>query len=104
MLSGIIGVPLGSYLAQRLRSTNGVKTDPLICAVGLIISGPLVYSALVAAPFNATLCYGFVFFAEIALNLSWSIVADILLVRMCIAFSKKTWICDIEGKLLAFYF
>lgn len=79
MTSGLIGVPLGSYLAQRfrLRSHN---CDPLICAWGLFISAPMVFIALVLARINAFGCFFFVFLAEVSLNLCWSIVADILLV------------------------
>lgn len=80
MLAGLIGVPLGSYLVTRLRPTNP-KCDGLVCAWGLFISAPLVYAALVVAPYNGTWCYFFVFVAQISLNLCWSIVADILLVR-----------------------
>lgn len=80
MTSGIIGVPLGSYLVQRLRPIHGVKCDPLVCAWGLFISAPLVYAALVVASHSGWWCYTFVFFAEVSLNLCWAIVADILLV------------------------
>lgn len=80
MLAGLIGVPLGSYLVQRLRPTYP-KCDGLVCAWGLFISAPLVYAALVVAPYNGTWCFFLVFLAQISLNLCWSIVADILLVR-----------------------
>lgn len=79
MLSGLIGVPLGSFLAQRLRPINQ-QCDPQICAWGLFISAPMVFIALNLAKTNTTWCYIFVFLAEISLNLCWSIVADILLV------------------------
>ncbi|XP_037041288.1 protein spinster isoform X3 [Bradysia coprophila] len=78
MLAGLIGVPLGSYLVQRLRPTNP-KCDGLVCAWGLLVSAPLVYAALVVAPYNGKWCYLLVFLAQISLNLCWSIVADILL-------------------------
>lgn len=80
MSAGLIGVPLGSYLAQRFRPTVP-KIDPQICALGLFISAPFVYLAIVVAPTNGNWCYTFVFLAQVALNLTWSIVADILLVR-----------------------
>lgn len=81
MLSGLIGVPFGSYLAQRLRPSNP-RCDPQICAWGLFISAPMVYVAIVLASISTTWCYIFVFFAELSLNLCWSIVADILLVSV----------------------
>lgn len=80
MLAGLIGVPTGSYLAQRLRPIDS-QCDPLICAYGLIISAPCVYLGLVCAPFSTTWCFIFVFFAQLFLNMCWSIIADIVLVR-----------------------
>ncbi len=80
MFAGLTGVPLGSYLAQRLRPFYS-DCDPLICAFGLIVSSPCIYVALVVAHHSAAWCYFFVFAAEITLNLCWSIIADMLLVR-----------------------
>lgn len=81
MFAGLIGVPLGSYIAQRIRPINGA-CDPLICAYGLIISSPLVYLSLILPRTNEFFCFFFMFFAEISLNLCWSLVADILLVSL----------------------
>lgn len=81
MLAGLIGVPLGSILAQRLRRVME-NCDPHICAAGLLASAPMVYMALVLPKSDSTLCFLFIFFAQVALNLCWSIVADILLVRL----------------------
>ncbi|XP_078051315.1 lysolipid transporter protein spinster [Augochlora pura] len=78
MASGLIGVPLGSYIAQRLR-VHWPHADPLICAVGLLVSVPLLFFATVVANTNAALCYTLIFFGQLSLNLNWSIVADILL-------------------------
>lgn len=80
MTSGLLGVPFGSYLAQRLRPRYP-DVDPIICACGLLLSSPFVYFALIVAKYSITWCYVFIFFAEITLNLCWSLVADILLVR-----------------------
>lgn len=83
MMSGLVGVPLGSFLATHLRRINQ-SCDPLICAWGLFISAPMVFLALLLASTNATWCFLFVFLAEVSLNLCWSIVADILLVSVYI--------------------
>lgn len=80
MLSGVIGVPLGSILVQRLRPIYNVKCDAMVCASGLFISAPFIYAALVVASHSLSWCFVCVFIAEISLNLCWSIVADILLV------------------------
>ncbi|XKL68536.1 hypothetical protein PGB90_004027 [Kerria lacca] len=78
MCSGLIGVPLGMWLSQRLRAKYQ-QADPLICAVGLLLSAPLLYFASSLANVNITLCYILIFIGEVSLNLNWSIVADILL-------------------------
>lgn len=84
MLAGLTGVPLGSAIAQRLRPFDST-CDPLICAFGLITSAPCVYLALVVAKYSANWAFFFVFFAQITLNLCWSLVADMLLVSCCSA-------------------
>lgn len=81
MLSGLIGVPLGSILAQRLRSRYP-RIDPMVCAFGLLISSPLLFAASLFASVNCSVCYALIFLGEIFLNLNWSIVADILLVSI----------------------
>lgn len=80
MVAGLIGVPLGSYLAQHFR-LKYENCDPIICGMGLLISSPLVYLALIEPQNNEFFCFTFVFLAQMGLNLCWSIVADILLVR-----------------------
>lgn len=86
MLSGLIGVPLGSLLAQRLRSRYP-SIDPMICAIGLLVSSPLLFGASVSASKNSSVCYALIFFGEVFLNLNWSIVADMLLVSIRSVFS-----------------
>jgi MFS transporter, Spinster family, sphingosine-1-phosphate transporter len=80
MLSGIVGVPLGSYLSTCLIK-RFPKCDPIICATGLMISAPLMAAAMYLVTINTALTFTLIFFAELALNLNWAIVADILLVR-----------------------
>nr|XP_040220705.2 protein spinster isoform X2 [Anopheles coluzzii] len=78
MVAGLIGVPLGTLLSSRLRP-HYRNADPLICAAGLITSSPLIYLGLVVVKYSGGWCFTLVFFAEVALNLSWPIVADMLL-------------------------
>lgn len=78
MATGIIGVPLGSYLSQRFNRKYP-RADAYICAVGLILSAPLLAGAMLTINVNPTCAYVLVFFAELTLNLNWAIVADILL-------------------------
>lgn len=80
MIAGLLGVPLGSFLSQYLRSKIQ-QADPLICGIGLFLSTPLFIAAMLVAESNQLTCYILVFFGQLALNLNWAIVADILLVR-----------------------
>ncbi|XP_017771278.1 PREDICTED: protein spinster isoform X3 [Nicrophorus vespilloides] len=78
MVAGVIGVPLGSFLAQRWRPMYD-RIDPHLCAAGLMISAPVVFLALVTAPVSGNWCYFFVCVGMVSMNMTWSIVADILL-------------------------
>lgn len=81
MVSGIIGVPLGTYLTQKLKK-DSCRNDPIVCAAGLLISAPLLAGSMLMIESSEPIAYLLVFLGEIALNLNWAIVADILLVRM----------------------
>ncbi|KAI8119005.1 Protein spinster [Lucilia cuprina] len=93
MLAGLIGVPLGSVLAQRLR-TQIENCDPYICAAGLLISAPMAYMAIVLPQTSSTLCFLFIFGSQVALNLCWSIVADIF---VSFKFGAITMVAGIIG-------
>ena len=70
---------LGGYLSTKLRH-KFERSDPLIAASGLVISAPILLTALFLArdiPLGAMVL---VFFAMIGINLNWAIVADITLV------------------------
>jgi hypothetical protein len=101
MLSGLIGVPLGSILAQRLRSQYpGV--DPMICAIGLLISSPLLFGASLCANVNSNACYALIFFGEVFLNLNWSVVADMLLVSTGLARTGPVALAKLHATCLMF--
>ncbi|XP_068146304.1 protein spinster isoform X1 [Drosophila tropicalis] len=78
MTAGVIGVPMGSILSQRLR-VRFENCDPYICAGGLLVSAPMVFFALVVPRVSGALCFMFVFTAQVAVNLCWAIVQDMLL-------------------------
>jgi len=81
MLSGIVGVPLGSLLSTKLKPRYP-RADPIICAAGLILSAGFLAVGLFTANRNIYAAFLLLFLGEIALNLNWSIVADILLVSL----------------------
>lgn len=81
MAAGLIGVPLGSFVAQRLKVRHP-NADPLICAGGLLISAPLLFIGLALSEKYFYLVLVLIFIGQVSLNLNWSIVADILLVSI----------------------
>lgn len=78
MISGLVGVPLGSWLAQTLRH-RWKRVDAYICGGGMLLSCPFVFIAIFMARYSTGACFALVFFGELFLNLTWAIVADILL-------------------------
>lgn len=80
MVAGIIGVPLGSILSQKMAK-RFPTADPLICAFGLIFSVPLLTGAMIIVTQNSVPTYVLIFLGQLSLNMNWAIVADILLVR-----------------------
>ncbi len=80
MLSGIVGVPLGSILSTKLKQRYSQRVDPIICGCGLVLSSALLGAAMFIVEGNISLAFLLLFLGEVALNLNWSIVADILLV------------------------
>lgn len=86
-----MGVPLGSILSTKL-SKRYPRSDPVICAVGLLLSAPLIAASMIFVTYSAPLAYLCVFLGELALNLNWAIVADMLLVRI----NFQTFCCIIS--------
>lgn len=83
--SGAVGLISGYFLSYLLKNKYP-RIDPIVCALGLFVSAPL----LVGATF--TLTYSFVwfcvvgFFGFILLNLNWAINVDIL---MCVVVPNR---------------
>uniref|UniRef100_A0A6M2DYU1 Putative sugar transporter/spinster transmembrane protein n=1 Tax=Xenopsylla cheopis TaxID=163159 RepID=A0A6M2DYU1_XENCH len=78
MLAGLLGVPLGSLIATRLRPLYP-SCDPLICATGMLVAAPLLYFAAITPAYNTNLCFALIFFGQVSMNLNWPLVADMLL-------------------------
>merc|ERR1719334_620698 len=77
-LSGLLGVPAGSYVSQMIRHKTP-NADPIVCAVTLLSSVPVLFFGFVSANYSISLCYGLTFFAGLLLNANWSIVSDMTL-------------------------
>ena len=81
MMSGVIGVPVGSFWSTKWRPKNQ-RADPLICAIGLFATSVFLCAALFLCKSHFFLSFVLVFLGEVTMNLNWSIVADILLVSV----------------------
>ena len=78
MMSGVVGVPLGMMLSTQLKAKYP-RVDPLVCGGGLLISAVFLLLGLALANHNIFACFTFIFCGSVALNLNWSIIADMLL-------------------------
>ena len=74
-----MGVALGGFLSTKLRNRYD-RSDPVIAGTGLIVSAPVLLTALFLARKETVVSMVLVFFAMLGINLNWSIVADITLV------------------------
>merc|ERR1719312_2168844 len=66
-LSGLLGVPAGSYFSQMIRHKTP-NADPIVCAVTLLCSVPVLFFGFVSANYSISLCYGLTFLAGLLLN------------------------------------
>ena len=81
MLSGIVGVIMGAMASTTLKK-KFPRADPLICGAGLAICCIVFsFSLYIFAENYIIIALVLIFLGEVAINLNWSIVADILLVR-----------------------
>ncbi|XP_028042767.1 protein spinster isoform X5 [Bombyx mandarina] len=78
MAAGALGVPLGCAAAARARPLVA-DADPLLCGAALLLSAPLVFCALIAVRASAAGTFALIFFGMLTLNLTWSVVADMIL-------------------------
>ncbi|XP_048257171.1 protein spinster homolog 1-like isoform X3 [Haliotis rufescens] len=76
--AGFIGVALGAETARRYKKINP-RSDPLICALGLLSSAPFLFFALVLANYSTPATWVLIFLGETMLCMNWAIVTDILL-------------------------
>lgn len=81
ILAGILGVTAGSFLGLKLRRVYP-NADPNVCGAGLIFSVPFMVGTLILANSQPAMTFTFMFFGQLFLNLNWSLVTDITLVKL----------------------
>ena len=77
-VAGFAGVALGAYSAGILRSRYS-NCEPLVSAVGVLVSAPMVYITLVVVEGSPMAIWPFVLIGEITLFLNWALVPKILI-------------------------
>ena len=78
MMSGVIGVPIGSMWSTKWRPKNQ-RADPIICGAGILISALFLTLGIILCDSHVVLALVLIFLGEVSLNLNWSIVADMVL-------------------------
>ncbi|KAJ1124884.1 hypothetical protein NDU88_003331 [Pleurodeles waltl] len=78
VLTGLLGVGAGVEISKWYRKRNP-RSDPLVCAAGLLGSSPFLFLAVACAGSSTVATYVFIFIGELLLSMNWAIVADILL-------------------------
>ncbi|ESO97612.1 hypothetical protein LOTGIDRAFT_104432 [Lottia gigantea] len=76
--AGFIGVAVGAEAGRRYKKYNP-RSDPLVCALGLLCCVPFLFFALVLSQYNTIVTWVLIFIGETFLCLNWALVADMLL-------------------------
>ena len=77
-LAGVIGVPAGSMVSQKLRGFFP-NADPMVSGVSLMLSVPILFTGFITARHSVSMCYLLTFIAGLLLNCNWAIVSDMTL-------------------------
>lgn len=78
IVGGIVGVSLGSSIAQYYRDIDG-RADAFVCAFGVLAGVPLTFLGLVLARSALTLSWIFLLLSVIALSTNWAVISDMVL-------------------------
>ncbi len=65
--AGLMGVPMGSYIAQMIRH-KVPNADPLVCGATLLLSVPVLFFGFFSARYSLHWCYGLTFLAGMKIN------------------------------------
>lgn len=105
LLTGLIGVPIGSKLSRLFRSEIPC-IDTIICGWAVLISTPIMAIAILTSSIRAWETFYYIFFAELVLNTIWAVSADMLLyivtpTRRCSAIGWNIFISHCFGDILS---
>ncbi|CAB3402996.1 unnamed protein product [Caenorhabditis bovis] len=82
-MSGLLGVTMGTLMARSWRDGKGLfkncktdNADVLVCAIGMLVSLPFFFAALMLAIINVNAC---IFIAILCMCWTWAINVDIVM-------------------------
>ncbi|XP_018670661.2 protein spinster homolog 1 isoform X2 [Ciona intestinalis] len=78
-VAGFIGVWAGAEWSKRWKARGQKNADALVCAIGLIIAAPLLLAGFQLATINLPSAWTFIFLADLAQCLTWTLVGDMTL-------------------------
>uniref|UniRef100_H2ZMR3 Major facilitator superfamily (MFS) profile domain-containing protein n=1 Tax=Ciona savignyi TaxID=51511 RepID=H2ZMR3_CIOSA len=78
-VAGFMGVFIGAESAKRWKARGQKNADALVCAIGLISAAPLLLAGFQLATVNVTAAWTFIFLADLAQCLTWTLVGDMTL-------------------------
>ncbi|CAJ0589033.1 unnamed protein product [Cylicocyclus nassatus] len=85
-IGGVFGVSFGSALSMMLRTGWGpfrcvktIRSDPIVCGLGALLSIPCLYLAIHFIRKNVTVCYVLTFFTITTICFNWATVVDMLM-------------------------
>ena len=76
VVGGMVGVPLGLALSTYTKC-RFPRADPVICGAGIFFSSIFLSTGMALTRTNLYLCFTCLWFGQVGINLSWSIVVDI---------------------------
>lgn len=79
ILSGISGVWIGGEWAKRWRDRGQQNADALVCAIGLLMAGPLLMCGFLLPLTSLPAAWVCLYLAETSLNLIWTLVGELTL-------------------------
>lgn len=77
-IGGLVGTLFGSELSKFLSRYSG-KSDMYVCAIGMILSAPLLYTTLTITRYSIWAGFTLVFFCVFVISFNWAPNANILL-------------------------
>lgn len=78
-VAGIAGICIGAEAARRWKNAGNGAADPLVCAIGMILSAPFLLAGVQLPLVSLTAAWVCIFFANVCACLMWTLIGDMTL-------------------------